>query len=319
MTTKSKQTTDHRTPFERDAFEGLSRSPKTLPCKYLYDERGSILFDQICETRDYYPTRTEVSILEKALPEIARRVGPGEVVIEPGAGSGLKTVMLIDALDSPAAIVPIDISPDYVEASCAALAARFPGLEVRGVVGDFTGDIRLPDVADNEDRRLVFFPGSTIGNFTHTQRRGLLDRFGTIAGRGGRLLIGYDLRKNVDTLLAAYNDSEGVTAAFNMNILDRLNRELDAGLDTDAFHHEAVWNPDEQRIEMHLVCEKRQRAEIAGRVIEFNEGEHIHTENSHKFETDEIIAELGARGFEEEATWTDDRDYFAVSLLRHIG
>jgi L-histidine N-alpha-methyltransferase len=304
-------------PLLRDAIEGLTAEVKTLPCKYLYDERGSELFDRICETEDYYPTRTEVSILERALPEISKAVGPGEVVIEPGAGSGQKTVMLIDALERPAAIVPIDISPDYVDASCEALQQKFPGVEVRGVVADFTEPMELPEVARDEDRRLVFFPGSTVGNFEPGERRKLLKGFADLAGHGGRLLLGFDLRKDEETLLRAYDDSEGVTAAFNLNILDRLNRELDAGFDVDSFRHEAKWNPDAHRVEMHLVSEKRQVVEIDEHRIEFDAGESIHTENSHKFDADGMLGELGSLGFSAEGTWFDEQRRFAVTLLRH--
>jgi len=214
--------------------------------------------------------------------------------------------------------VPIDISADYVDASVAALEDRFPEVEVRGVVADFTVPFALPEVAREEDRRLVFFPGSTVGNFEPGPRRALLERFASMAGRGGRLLIGFDLRKAEETLLPAYDDSEGVTAAFNLNILDRMNRELDAGFDVDAYRHEARWNGDKHRVEMHVVSEKKQAVEIAGREIGFEPGETIHTENSHKFDVDGMLAELGEAGFEAEGTWFDERRYFAVALLRHV-
>jgi L-histidine N-alpha-methyltransferase len=310
---------DPSASFAADALAGLMADPKTLPCKYLYDERGSELFDRICETKDYYPTRTEIGILRRALPEVSERVGPGEIVIEPGAGSGQKTVMLIEALDEPSAIVPIDISPDYVDASCEALRHRFPRVSVEGVVADFTEPVTLPDVACDEDRRLVFFPGSTIGNFDPLERRRLLSTFGEIAGHGGRLLLGFDLVKDRETLLRAYDDDEGVTADFNLNLVDRMRRELDADLPSDAFEHESRWNEELKRIEMHLVARDDHSICVDGETIPVSRGETIHTESSHKFEIDAMIDELTSHGFDAEQNWTDTGENFAVVLLRHVG
>jgi len=305
--------------LESEVLAGLSRSPqKTLPTKYLYDERGSELFDEITDTRDYYPTRTELAIFDRRLPEISTLIGPHAAVIEPGAGSSLKIRRLLDALDRPAVYAPIEISRTHVVASARALAADYPGLTIAPVCADFTGDIALPDALDQAaGRRVVFFPGSTIGNFDKPIREVMLARFAEIAGPGGLLLLGADLMKDDETLRLAYDDREGVTARFNLNLLERLNRELDADFDLDRWRHHIVVSRERARVELFLRSTREQTVTVAGHRFEFDENETIYTENSHKFTEATLDAELRPAGFTRRlGRWTDDRDRFSVLLLQ---
>jgi len=295
---------------------GLESSPqKTLPCKYLYDDRGCELFDAITRCADYYPTRTEQRIFERNAEEIAAAIGPRRLVIEPGAGNGEKGVRLLRLLDDPVGFVPIEIAKSYVDQSVATVGPALPEIEVLPVCGDFAQDIEPPRPRRPADSNLVFLPGSTIGNFDRAGRARIFEAIARLAGRGGEALLGVDLVKDVDVLLRAYDDSEGVTAAFDMNLLERINRETDADFDLDAFHHEARWNPEHSRIEMHLVSERPQTISIDGRDILFEEGETIHTESSHKFTVERFAREAAEAGLTLRQHWLDENAWYAVLLF----
>ncbi len=299
-----------------EVIAGLSRAHKTLPCKYFYDARGSVLFDRICELEEYYPTRTEIGILEAASEEIADCVGRKALVIELGSGSSTKTDLLLRALPAPAGYVPVDISRDHLTDAAERLARRFPGLGVWPVCADFNAEIGLPAFDHEERERIVFFPGSTIGNLHAADRSALLERIVRLCGpRGGRLLLGIDLVKDVRRLEEAYDDAAGVTAAFNRNLLRRINRELDADFDLDAFEHCARFDRQHSRIEMHLVSRVDQVVEIAGRRFAFALGESICTEHSYKFTIDGFVATARQAGWRLDQAWTDDDALFAVLLL----
>lgn len=300
--------------FRREVKAGLKNKQKTLPSKYLYDKRGSELFDAICEAKDYYPTRTEIGIMKRNAPEMANAIGRGAVVIEYGSGSSLKTPLLLEALEAPAAYVPVDISREHLVEAAERISDRFDDLPVMPVCADFTRPFELPETLDAEAPRTAYFPGSTIGNFTPDQAQTLLKNMYDETG-GGSVLLGVDLKKDVDILKRAYDDSEGVTAAFNLNLLEHINRELGADFDLGAFKHCAVFNEAKSRIEMHLVSLKRQVVIIDGETFSFEEGETIHTENSHKY-TPEKFAELAKpAGWRVKQVWTDDREYFSIQLL----
>ncbi len=306
---------EHDEAFLSEAISGLQNERKELPCKYFYDERGSQLFDRICELPEYYPTRTERSIMQERVDEMAIAIGPDALLIEYGSGSSLKTRLLLDVLDSPAAYVPVDISRDHLLKSSEALAQDYLGLEVLPVCADFTQPFGIPATRVEPRRRVVYFPGSTIGNFTRDRATALLEGVAETCGPGGALLIGVDLKKDRQTLERAYDDSQGVTAAFNRNVLVRMNRELDADFEIDRFQHRAVWIEDAGRVEMHLVSEVEQTVEIDGEAIHFAEGEHICTEHSHKYTLD-AFAEMGENaGLRVSQVWSDARRRFSVQLL----
>ena len=301
--------------FRRDALEGLRRTPRRLSPKYFYDARGSALFDAITETPEYYVTRTELALLKASGAEIAERAGPGAVVIEPGSGSSLKIRSLLDALEAPAGYVGLDISREHLIAACEDLAGDYPWLGVSAVCADFTLGLDLTDLDLPTGRRLLFFPGSTIGNFEPDEARQVLSGFRGGLRPGDAVLIGADRVKPVERLLAAYDDAGGVTAEFNLNLLDRMNRELGGDIDRAGFKHVALWNEKAARIEMHLEALKAQRFTLAGETFEVAEGERIHTENSHKF-TDESFAALArAAGYEAVTAWTDPDGLFALHWL----
>ena len=297
-----------------DALAGLSRpiGRKSLPCKWFYDAAGSDLFDRITELPEYYQTRTEADILRRCAPALAERFG-GATLVEYGSGSSAKTRILLDAL-RPSRYVPIDISRHYLANSAAALRSEYPGLDVRPVLADYGRPIRLPE--GTSPNRLGFFPGGTLGNFRPAAAVAFLKRVADTLGRGSGLVVGVDLKKDPARLHAAYNDDAGVTAAFNLNLLARLNREAGADFDPDAWHHYAFYEPRRGRIEMHLVSARDQSASVGDRAFAFKRGESIQTENSYKF-TVAGLADLAARaGFDAEADWTDGEDLFAVVLLR---
>ena len=296
--------------FLRDVLGGLAGSPKSIPSKYFYDELGSQLFDAITETEEYYPTRTELAIMETSVGEMAEAIGPQAVLIEYGSGSSLKTRALLDALPDLVAYVPIDISGDHLLSTAATLREAYPGLTIMPVVADYTGDFELPSVP--RGRHVVYFPGSTIGNFNEAQAAHFLQHAAEVAGPGGGLLIGIDLIKDRATLEAAYDDAAGVTAEFNLNLLDRINRELDATFDRDGFRHHAVWNEDERRIETYLVSLRDQEVTICGVPFTFEEGEAVHTENSQKYTVDGFAGTAADAGFALRHAWTDPADLFAV-------
>lgn len=300
----------------REVLAGLRAEPKTIHPKFFYDERGSQLFDRITETEDYYPTRTEISILDEHGDDMGELVGPRALVIEPGAGSVTKIRLLLDHLEDPAAFVPIDISLEHLRKNAAILQEDHPDLEILPLAADYTNEYEIPEPEGDYRRRVLFFPGSTVGNFPRSEALEFLRHLAEVAGPGGGLLIGVDLVKDGEVLRRAYDDADGVTAEFNKNLLVRFNRELDADFDLDAFRHLAVWNADEERIEIYLVSERRQTVHLDGEEISFEEGERILTEYSQKF-TRESFARMAAKaGFEVVEVWTDPKDYFSVQYLR---
>jgi L-histidine N-alpha-methyltransferase len=311
-----------RDPAERqraaliaDAVAGLSAPRKTLPCKWLYDAEGARLFEAITRLPEYYPTRTEMRIMERCGPEMARAMGPGAAVVEFGPGDGLKAVQLLRVLESPAAYLPVDIAPEWLEAAAARVASACPGLPVRPVVADFSQSFELAGLAETSAAYLGFFPGSTIGNFEPDEAVAFLRRARLALRPAGCLLLGADLVKDVAVLRAAYDDAAGVTAAFNLNLLHRLNREAGADFDLGAFRHEARWNAAAERIEMHLVALSAQQVRLAGRVFRFVPGESIHTESSHKYRPDRLRDLVEAAGWRTAAIWKDPEDLFSVWLL----
>lgn len=304
-----------RKRFLAEVLDGLGRRHKSLPCKYFYDERGSALFDRICELPEYYPTRTELGILRAHGAAMAAALGPRCLVVEYGSGSGIKTSLLLERLEQPAGYVPVDISREHLLRSAAALSERHPGLRVIPVCADFTQPFALPRVA-GALRRAAYFPGSTIGNFAPPEARKFLAQVAGQTGVGGALVIGVDLRKPRAILEPAYDDGEGVTAEFNRNLLRRINRELGADFDCAAFDHRAFWNAADGRVEMHLVSRRAQVVNLAGRRIPFARGESIHTENSHKYDLAGFAALARSAGFDVEQTWTDPARLFSVQLLR---
>jgi dimethylhistidine N-methyltransferase len=299
--------------FRDDVVSGLSRERKQIPSKYLYDARGSKLFDQITGLQEYYPTRTEASIMHAEIDAIASAIGDDALMVEYGSGSSDKTTILLDRLaDDLVGYVPVDISRDHLMEAAAGIDAAYPSLKVRPVCADYTSSFPLPDLVEEAMRTVVYFPGSTIGNFEENDAVAFLRRMARTAGPGGGLLIGVDLRKDPAILHAAYNDREGVTAEFNLNLLRRMNRELDADFDLDAFRHEAVWQPDAGCIEMHLVSQKPQTVTVGDQTFAFDEGESIHTEYSFKFTPEQFANMAAEAGFRIEDVWTDDQDLFSI-------
>lgn len=299
--------------FVASVLGGLGRDPKSLDCKYLYDEEGSKLFDLICQLEDYYPTRVEMEILQGSAGRLADVVPPGAALVELGSGSSIKTRILLDAIPSLAAYVPLDISAEHLETAAARLRCDYPDLAVHPVVGDFTGAIRLPPTL-RAQAKLLFFPGSTIGNFSVDGARVLLSELRRTPGVIG-LVIGVDLEKDLTRLIRAYDDSDGVTSAFNKNLLVRINREIGADFDIAGFAHEARWSESHKRIEMHLVSRRHQRVHISGRSFDFAEGETIHTENSHKFTRQGFGALAASAGWHTRDVWSDAEELFSVHVL----
>jgi len=298
--------------FRADVLNGFLTRPRAIPARWFYDRRGSELFEEITDLPEYYPTRTERGILERAGPEIARAVGPGRAVVEFGSGSSAKTPLLLGAID-PAAYVPIDISGDFLRASSVDLAAQFPTLPVLPVEADFMKPIALPAQV-NGLPKLGFFPGSTIGNMIPHSSVDLLRAMRAWLGTGAMLLIGMDRVKSADVLVSAYDDAAGVTARFNLNLLERINRELAGTIDVGAFRHRAIWNDMRARIEMHLEAVRDIDFTIDGRSFQMAAGETIHTENSHKYGQRDARLLLRAGGWTPIVEWTDPNDKFAVIL-----
>lgn len=295
-------------------LEGLHASPKWLPCKLLYDERGSELFEQICELPEYYPTRTELSIMRVHVEEMAEVIGPDVLLIEFGSGAGEKCRLLLDALERPAGYVPIEISREILIRSADELRGLYPGLSVYPICADYTQPLELP-AGISGHRRVVYFPGSTIGNFDTDAARTFLAQSRELVGKEGSLLIGVDLQKNIDVLRAAYNDTQGVTAAFNLNLLYRINRELGADFEPNHFTHAARWNEAFDRIEMHLVSDRQQKVHVNGRTVSFEAGESIHTENSYKRTPKQFEQIAHDAGWSTARTWTDTQNWFNVQYL----
>ncbi len=298
-------------------LQGLLDSRKELPSKYFYDEVGSQLFEQICELDEYYLTRTELSIMQEHMHEIASLLGPNSLLIEYGSGSSTKVRMLLDALQDPAGYVPIDIAKEQLLHSAASLALEYPELEVLPVCADYTSDFELPLPGKPVLRRVAYFPGSTIGNFDREPAKQFLKQIARVCQSGG-LLIGVDLKKDFNILHRAYNDSQGVTAQFNKHLLVRINQELDANFQLNQFGHYAFYNPGQSRIEMHLVILKNQAVRIGDIEIAFKLGESIWTESSYKYTPEEFAQLAATAGFTVEQVWTDPRQFFSVQYLKRV-
>ena len=301
--------------FAAALLSGLARTPRSVPCRFFYNARGSELFEEITKLEEYYPTRVETALLEANGEEIAALAGPGRVLVEFGSGSSRKTSLLLAALRQVPAYIPIDIAAESLEEAAAWLSGRHPDLTIAPLIADFTATRALPALARRKPR-LGFFSGSTIGNLTHAEARAFLGNAARLLGPGSAFLLGVDLKKSERILVPAYNDARGVTAAFNLNLLVRANRELAADFDLTRFAHDAVWNAEAGRIEMYLVSLAEQTVHIAGRAFAFNEGERIHTENSHKYTVDEFRLLAGASGWTPVKAWTDADQLFSLHLLR---
>ncbi len=303
--------------FEAAVVAGLGAARKTLPCKFFYDAAGSVLFDRICKLPEYYLTRTELRILEDQAESIAALLGPQASLIEFGAGSANKVGLILSRLDSPFSYERVDFSRKHVLAGAAGVARAVPGLRVAPVCADYTQRFELPAAARAIPGRLAgFFPGSTIGNFTHPEAAVFLARSREILGPGAVMIVGVDLKKDERVLNAAYDDAAGVTAEFNLNLLRRINRELGGNFRIGEFDHAARWNEAEGRIEMHLVSRSAQSVRIGGAQFEFQAGESIHTENSYKYSIESFQALARDAGYEPAACWPDGRGLFSVHALR---
>jgi len=302
--------------FRAGVVAGLSASPKTLPCKFLYDAEGSRLFDRICELPEYYPTRTEIALLTARAGEIAALAGPGAALVEFGSGAGVKIRLLLAALRDPALYVPVDISRGHLAAAADSLAEDFPDLPIAPVCADYTAPFALPSLPGSRPRRRVgFFPGSTIGNFTPAEATAFLRGAARLLGPGSLMVVGADLPKDPGVLVPAYDDAAGVTAAFNLNLLCRINRELSADFDLSAFRHEARWNPTESRMEMHLVSRQPQEVQLGAHYFRFAAGESIHTENSYKYGLEAFAGLAGQAGYRTVQVWTDPACLFSMHVL----
>lgn len=299
----------------REVLEGLRAEPKSIHPKFLYDERGSQLFDRITETEDYYPTRTELEILDRHGDAMGERLGPRCLVVEPGAGSVQKIRVLLHHLDDPVAYVPIDISLEHLKKNADVLAQEMPDLQILTLAADYTADYELPEPAAVPARRAVFFPGSTIGNFPRHEAVEFLAHLAEVAGNGGALLVGADLVKDDEVLLRAYDDSEGVTAEFTLNLLHRFNRELGADFDPGGFQHLALWNADKERVEIYLQSLRRQTVHLGGEEIRFRAGEKVLAEYSQKFTRGSFARLAADAGCRVEQVWTDENDWFSVQYL----
>jgi dimethylhistidine N-methyltransferase len=301
--------------FRADVVRGLRSSPKELPSKYFYDRVGSGLFEQITRLPEYYLTRSELAIMRAHAAEMAAVLGRRVLLIEYGSGASTKTRLLLDHLAEPAGYVPIDASAEHLWDTAAVLTAEYPRLEVMPLVGDFTRPLGLPSPRRRPARRVVYFPGSTIGNFTPDDAVLLLRQTARLVGRGGGMLLGADLKKDPARIEASYNDAQGVTAAFNRNVLVRINRELNGDFDPSAFDHRAFYNAGEGRIEMHLVSRGRQVVHVGGEEFLFRAGESVRTEYSYKYDPEDVRQLAEAGGFAVRQAWTDAAGDFCVSYL----
>jgi len=297
-----------------DVLCGLTASRKTLPAKLFYDEEGARLFERICTLDEYYLTRAELSILRNSVGEVAELVGSRAALVEYGSGAGVKIRLLLASLPQPAAYVPIDISHEQLARVSSELAGDYPNVAIRPLCADYTLPLSLPHLPEH-DRRFAFFPGSTIGNFHPAEAAAFLRRIRRAVGSGGMLLLGVDRRKDAATLNAAYDDREGVTAAFNLNVLRRINRELGADFDLSRFRHNAFFNETAGRVEMHLEATVAHEVDVGGTRIPFRRGETIWTESSYKGDREQLATGTSAAGFAVERLWTDASDQFWVALL----
>lgn len=303
--------------FAAAVLKGLSAPQKYIPCRFLYDARGSELFEEITQLEEYYPTRTEIGLLKGHGPEIAALAGKGCAVVEFGSGSSRKTRILLDHLKAPAAYVPIEIDAEALGEAAVRIANDFPDLPLHPVHADFGRDISLPD-AVGDAPRLGFFPGSTIGNMEPDDAILFLARAGDLLGRDSDMVIGADLQKDQDILLPAYDDARGVTAAFVLNIIERINRELQGDLDIGRFEHLSLYNEEKGRIEIYIVSRDAQEIQVMGKRFRLGAGERIHTENSHKYTLEQFAAMARKAGWDTEQSWVDDDELFSLHYLRQL-
>ena len=304
-----------KTTFLNDVVNGLSSSKKQLSPKYFYDEAGAEIFERICTTPEYYPTRTETIILKNSAAEIARAIGPNAALIEYGSGALEKVKIILNALENPLALAPIDISEEQLDIAAKNIQNEFPHLNVLPLPGDFTKPVKLPEELFEARKQVAFFPGSTIGNFEKPDAVNFLKSVKTTIGDDGLMLIGVDLQKNRDTLLKAYNDAAGVTSEFNKNILTRINRELAGNFNLNKFEHVAKYNEEHHRVEMHLKSLADQTVYISGGVFHFALDETIHTENCYKYTQTSFSSLVNEAEFFPINTWTDPGELFSVVLL----
>ncbi len=305
--------------FTIDVHEGLKNLPKKIPAKYFYDKRGSELFDEICTLPEYYQTRTETKILRDLVPSL-KDIIPGDItLIEYGSGSSVKTQILLDHWDNIKTYIPLDISKEHLLETAAELKSRYPQKRVLPICADYNDGTKIKEaLAGETSKRVIFFPGSTIGNLVPDRRKALLKSTQEILGQGGYFLVGIDLAsKDTQIINRAYNDDQGVTAEFNLNLLSRINRELDANFNVRKFSHKAFFNKAEQRIEMHLISQAEQSVRVGEERINFEVGESIHTENSYKFTVPDFTAEVEKLSYSVEHVWQDPKKYFAIFLLKN--
>jgi dimethylhistidine N-methyltransferase len=311
-----KQLIDHgpsTSTMLKEVLIGLSQHQKSLPPKYFYDKKGSEIFEKICLLNEYYPARAEAEILTTYAQEISQLIGQESLILEPGSGAGQKIRFLIPHLMDPVGYVPIDIAKEMLLKMTEEIRSEYPLLKVSPICADFNQEMDLiVSINNTEKKRVVFFPGSTIGNFTPLEAVNFLKKTGKVIGHGGGLLIGIDLKKNPKTMIEAYDDAQGVTADFNLNLLERLNREVAASFDLDRFFHKAEYNEELGRIEMHLVSKESQYIRVNETVFRFRDGETIHTENSYKYTTDEFTELCAKARFKLRKFWKDQRNLFCV-------
>jgi dimethylhistidine N-methyltransferase len=305
--------------FAQDVLDGLAQKQKTLPCKWFYDQRGSELFEQITHTPEYYPTRIETGLLQKLSDELPALHGAVETIVELGSGSSIKTRLLFDKIPSVTRYVPIDISSDFLALSVAGIKNDYPNIAVTPEIRDFTQPVQIKNLPAQKSKILTFFPGSTIGNFSPPEATELLSNVRQMTGSGSWLLIGVDMTQNHATLYAGYNDAQGITKAFNLNLLRRANEQLGANFDLATFSHEAPFNAVESRVEMHLRSTRRQSVNVLGEIFYFNEGETIHTENSYKYSHEKFLSIAEAAGWKYVKVWADDTvSHFGEFLLQAV-
>lgn len=315
---KSIELVDYKPDTESSVEEilrGLQQDPKQLPCKLLYDERGSEIYERITRLEEYYPTRVECAIMRDHVAEMVSLIGPSCVIIEYGSGSSEKTRILLDHLENPTAYIPIDISREHLMRAAGDIAGDYPSLQVLPVCGDYHDRLELPQPEGDVGKTIVYFPGSTIGNFHLAEAGAFLQHIREVSGPGGGLLIGVDLEKDAATLEAAYDDREGVTAAFNLNILEHLNRVFGTDFELEKFTHRAVYNHEESRVEMHLLSTHNQIVALAGVVIELRRGESIWTESSYKYSLEGFAKIAEGAGFAVRQVWMDPKRLFSVQYL----
>ncbi len=301
--------------FRADVVSGLSKPAKALLPKYFYDEKGARLFEQICDLPEYYPTRTETRLLRECAAQIGELLGAGCVLVEFGSGEATKTPILLDQLEDPAAYIPIDVAKSQLVEVASRLVRAYPRLEVLPVCADYMGELDLPTPRTPVARTAAFFPGSTVGNLERADAMRFLRRVAELCGAGGRLVIGVDLKKDPAILIPAYNDPAGVTAAFNLNLLERINRELGGDFDLHAFRHEAIWDEAQSRIEMQLISLKHQTVHVGETAFNFAAGEPITTEYSHKYSPTAFRDLARGAGFDVERFWSDPDNLFSVQVL----